>query len=305
MSNQEFATKSMTAFAKQQINSEDQTGTNTLGRFSWEIKSVNQRYLEINPRLPDAYRHLEIELRNRIKKTIHRGKLDISLSVENNAENLSFSINQNLLSALNKAVSEVQMQLPEATHVNPLEVLQWPGVLQQEMNSSEQQANDEIILSALDETLQLLDQQRLREGKALGLLIMERVNSIGDKLDQLQPQLPGILQRHIDKLKQRIVDLSEQLDEQRFHQEVAILAQKVDIAEEIDRIRTHLVEVEHNLSTEMLHKPVGRKLDFLMQELNREANTLGSKSIDQQISKTSVELKVLIEQMREQVQNIE
>lgn len=152
----------------------------------------------------------------------------------------------------------------------------------------------------------------MREGQALAELIDNRCQSISKQIQNLEPQLSEILQRHIDKLTQRIQSLTEQLDEGRFHQEVAILAQKMDITEEIDRLKTHVIEVKHTLFhqpnqpsplNEIL--PIGRRLDFLMQELNREANTLGSKSIDTQISQTSVELKVLIEQMREQVQNIE
>ena len=292
------ASKSMTAFAKNQINS-------SRGRFSWEIRSVNQRYLEINPRLPDAFRHLENEMRNQVKSMIHRGKLDVSLSFENPNANLGMELNQPAFEALQEAISQIQQNLPEATQVNPLEVLQWPGILQHEQSADQQKEIDQAVLDGLQQSLVLLDEHRLREGQALAQLIIERVFTIRQYLDDLEPLLPEILNRHVEKLKQRILNLSEQLDEQRLHQEVAILAQKMDVAEEIDRIRTHLVEVEHNLASNMLGKPVGRRLDFLMQELNREANTLGSKSIHVITTQVAVELKVLIEQMREQIQNIE
>lgn len=293
-----YSARSMTAFARVQENAQ-------FGRFSWEIRSVNQRYLEINPRLPDAFRHLENEIRNLIKEHIFRGKLDVSLSYEITQSQSGMQVNQDILTPLTQAISEVQQSLPEATHVNPLDVLQWPGVLQTETSSQQQEKIEHTVLSKLEETLKLLGEHRQREGQALAKLIMERCEQIETQVQQLEPRLPDILQGHIEKLKQRILSLSDQVDEQRFHQEVAVLAQKMDIAEELDRLRTHLDEVSHILTKQQQYAPIGRRLDFLMQELNREANTLGSKSIDKQISQTSVELKVLIEQMREQVQNIE
>lgn len=304
-----YKAKSMTAFARTQEHT-------PLGRFSWEIRSVNQRYLEINPRLPDAFRHLEPEIRNQLKKQIARGKIDISLSFENNPNDNTMQVNQSLLQPLTQAINEVQQSLIEATQVNPLEILKWPGILQTNSHDENaeklQEALNLELLNALQTAITLFNENRLREGQALAELIDNRCQSISKQIQNLEPQLSEILQRHIDKLTQRIQSLTEQLDEGRFHQEVAILAQKMDITEEIDRLKTHVIEVKHTLShqpnqpsphNEIL--PIGRRLDFLMQELNRESNTLGSKSIDTQISQTSVELKVLIEQMREQVQNIE
>lgn len=293
-----FSANSMTAFAKTH-----ESGDN--GQFSWEIRSVNQRYLEINPRLPDAFKYLENDLRNLIKKQISRGKLDISLSYENPANKLGMQVNMDVLNPLVEAINQVQQTMPEATQVNPLDVLQWPGVIQQETSSEQQKTIDQAILNKLSEAIQLLCAHRNREGQALAQLILDRCEQIKQQLDHIQPQLPIILDQHTTKLKERIQTLTEQVDEQRFHQEVAMLAQKIDVAEEIDRLRTHLKEVEYILSNESENKPIGRRLDFLMQELNREANTLGSKSVDPLTSQASVELKVLIEQMREQVQNIE
>jgi len=293
-----FSANSMTAFAKIQENGQN-------GRFSWEIRSVNQRYLEINPRLPDAFKHIENDLRSVIKDTLSRGKIDVSLSYENDASETNMQVNTKILLPLTEAISQVQQAMPEATQVNPLEVLQWPGVLQQEKNEDDQNQVDQTLLAKLSEALGLLNQHRQREGQALAQLILDRCSQITEQLEQLEPKLPEILQAHVDKLKQRIEKLTDQVDEQRFHQEVAVLAQKMDVAEEIDRLHTHLKEVEFILTAEPDNKPIGRRLDFLMQELNREANTLGSKSINPLISQTSVELKVLIEQMREQVQNIE
>lgn len=298
MSQSNFNIFSMTAFAKLQENHE-------LGRFSWEVRSVNQRYLEINPRLPDAFRHLESELRNSIKGTLHRGKVDVSLSFENTISGNQLQINHEVLTPLVQAISEVQQSLPEATQVSPLDILKWPGVMQTENKDVEQTALDKILISGLNSTLQQLQSHRLREGQALAVLINERVLKIQQHLAELKPRITDIVQEHTQKLKQRLTQIAEELDESRLHQEIALLAQKLDVSEELDRIQTHLNEVNHILTQNQAGNPVGRRLDFLMQELNREANTLGSKSTNSQLTQTSVELKVLIEQMREQVQNIE
>ena len=302
MTRETYQINSMTAFAKNQA-----TASDNIGRFSWEVRSVNQRYLEINPRLPEAFKHLENDLRDCIKSKVNRGKVDVSLSYENSLATSGLKVNHELLTSLTQAVNQVQQNLPEATQVNPVEILQWPGILQNETSKTQQQTVDKALLTALATTLDDFNQHRLREGQALAQLILQRCETINTLIEALEPQLPDILTRHTDKLKSRILSMSDQLDEQRFHQEVAIMSQKMDIAEEIDRLKTHLKEVKHILTQNTAGKAVavGRRLDFLMQELNREANTLGSKSIDSNISQTSVELKVLIEQMREQVQNIE
>jgi len=297
-----YSAKSMTAFARIQENT-------SFGRFSWEIRSVNQRYLEINPRLPDAFRYLEPALREQVKKHIARGKLDISLSFEATTTSQAMHVNMDVLTPLTQAINQVQQSMIEATQVNPLEVLQWPGVLQETTEQDIEDKVEEILLSSLEQAITLLTEHRLREGQALAQLIAERCDNIQQLIDRLEPLLPKMLDNHAMKLKQRIQALTEQMDENRYHQEVAVLAQKMDVTEELDRLKTHLQEVElilknNSQSTQKLN-PVGRKLDFIMQELNREANTLGSKAMDSHISQTSVELKVLIEQMREQVQNIE
>ena len=294
----QYMARSMTAFARQQQVSEH-------ARFSWEIRSVNQRYLEINPRLPDAFRHLENDIRSVIKQHLFRGKLDVSLSFELTRAEAGMQVNPSLLDSLSQAINQVQQQLPEATQVNPLEILNWPGIMVEKQDPNQQAAIQQSVMQALTSTLETLTAHRQREGQALAQTIVARCEKIEQQLDQLQPELPLILESHADKLQQRIQSLTEQFDDARFHQELAIMAQKMDVAEEIDRLRTHLNEVRHILADKPNYAPIGRRLDFLMQELNREANTLGSKSIDKRISQTSVELKVLIEQMREQVQNIE
>ncbi|HHT00779.1 MAG TPA: YicC family protein [Thiomicrospira sp.] len=300
-SKKSYSVSSMTAFARVQENT-------NLGRFSWEIRSVNQRYLEVNCRLPENYQYLEMAIREKVKQQVSRGKLDISLSIEKQQTKPSMQVNMAVLEPLTQAINQVQQTMIEATHVNPIEVLQWPGVLQNNTNQMNQEQIATELLTGLNKTLELLKQHRIREGQALAKMIDERCLLIQNLVNKLAPKLPELLKSHVKKMKQRIQLLSEQVDESRFHQEVAILAQKSDISEEIDRLTTHIKEVQfilHNTESSKNNTPIGRRLDFLMQELNREANTLGSKSIDTQVSQTSVELKVLIEQMREQVQNIE
>lgn len=297
-----FTVKSMTAFARVQEN-------NSLGRYSWEVRSVNQRYLEINPRLPDAYRHLEPAIRELLKKQVARGKIDISLSYETSSNQASMEVNIELLESLNTAINKIQQTIQQATKVNPLEALKWPGILQENSSCTDQEKIDNELLTSFQTTLNLFTEHRIREGQALAQLIHARCDTIAQQVKLLEPELPTILDNHTQKLKHRIKSLTDNMDDDRFHQEVAVLAQKMDVSEEIDRLKTHLKEVEHTLSGKTAlpnHlNPIGRRLDFLMQELNREANTLGSKAIDTKIAQTSVELKVLIEQMREQVQNIE
>ena len=292
----------MTAFARIQENS-------SFGRYSWEVRSVNQRYLEINTRLPDTYRHLEPAIRELLKKRIARGKVDISLSYENSRNQNSMQVNIKLLESLNTAINQVQQTIQQVSKVNPLEALKWPGILQESASCIDQEKIDNELLKSLQTTLNLFTEHRIREGQALAQLIHARCDTIAQQVKLLEPELPTILEKHTQKLKHRIKSLTDNMDDDRFHQEVAVLAQKMDVSEEIDRLKTHLNEVAHTLSGKSAipnhPNPIGRRLDFLMQELNREANTLGSKAIDTKIAQTSVELKVLIEQMREQVQNIE
>ncbi len=290
------AVKSMTAFARHQTHLDS-------GTFNWEVRSVNHRYLEINPKLPEAYRSLEMPLRATVKKYVMRGKIDLILTVNLSQKNQGLHVNQSVLQPLAKAIYEIQRTLPEASQVDPIEILKWPGIFEDEASSTPEETKIETaILAGLEVCLQQLNANRLREGAALADLILQRCQAIDSQIKLLDPIMPEILDNQIAKLKQRILSLSDQLDETRLHQEIALLAQKMDIEEELDRLKTHLKEVRHVLKSS---GAIGRRLDFLMQELNREANTLGSKSIDKRTTQASVELKVLIEQIREQVQNIE
>ena len=289
---------SMTAYARHQA---EFANKDVSGQFTWELRSVNQRYLELHFKLPDTLKHLEPQIRELTKAHLSRGKIDISCSLWVQQQEQALKLNHSLLAQLKAAVDKTEENFDQISPVNPLEILKWPGILQ----THEAQFDESIenqILTELETAIEQLKSHRLREGQALGQVLLERCNQIQAQLETITPLIPEIRQQHIEKLTHRISHLSENLDHQRLHQEAAILAQKIDIDEELQRMQTHLSEVRHILTSE---QPKGRRLDFLMQELNREANTLGSKSIDARTSQTSVELKVLIEQMREQVQNIE
>ena len=285
--------KSMTAFAN--LNQ-----TFDWGQCHWEIRSVNQRYLELNFRLPDLARSLEMPLRELCKRQLMRGKLDIGLKLELNQTTEALSIQPEVLNQLSQAICQIQQSLPEATQVNPVDLLNWPGLVQKPVHALEQLSTP--LLNTFESALEQLNQTREREGQHLASMLEQRCLQIQQHLSELKPLLPEILNQQQQRLRERIAELSATLDESRLAMELAIMAQKADIAEELDRLTTHLEEVQRVMTQS---GAIGRRLDFLMQELNREANTLGAKSIDVRSTQVSVELKVLIEQMREQVQNIE
>lgn len=269
------------------------------GSLRWEMRSVNHRYLELHFKLPDAAKSLEPAIREAVKPFLARGKVELQLQLSQTPALEDFTVNQSMLAGLTDAINQIQTALPEATQVNPVELLKWPGLVE---TDSDNTLHADDILAALNNGLSEFDQIRQREGDALSQVIDQKVQAIRGHVAQARQLLPDIRQHYADQLKQRIAEHTDTLDEGRFHQEIAIQAQKMDVAEELDRLETHLDEVER-----LRHEPglVGRRLDFLMQELNREANTLGAKSIDSRTAQIGVELKVLIEQIREQVQNIE
>ena len=289
---------SMTAYARHQADFANQKIS---GQFTWELRSVNQRYLELHFKLPDALKHLETDIRELIKAHLSRGKIDISCSLLMQQQAQTFSLNHSTLAQLKSAIDKTCDSFGTTAPIDPLEILKWPGIIETQ-EAQLDKAIENQILTELEIALEQLKSHRLREGQALGQVLLDRCNQIQAQLEIVTPLIPEIRQQHLEKLEQKIGHLSENLDHQRLHQEAAILAQKIDIDEELQRLQTHLTEVQHILKT---NQPKGRRLDFLMQELNREANTLGSKSIDARTSQASVELKVLIEQMREQIQNIE
>lgn len=287
--------RSMTGFARREAKL-------SWGTVIWEIRSVNHRYLEPSFRLPEDFREIEPGLRELIRKALQRGKVEAALSVQWEQESdAELGINLSRVSQLAKAAQQITGQLGDlAAPVNALDILKWPGVLQkQEMD---REAMQQVVLNLFNEALKQLIEHRSREGAELEQLILQRLDGVSAQVVAVRARLPEILQNQRDKLQAKIASLQIELDPERLEQEIALLAQKADVDEELDRLDTHVIEVKRSLKqTDSL----GRRLDFLMQELNREANTLSSKAIVSDTTQAAVELKVLIDQMREQVQNIE
>lgn len=272
-----------------------------LGQASCEIRSVNHRYLEMSVRLPEEIRAMEQALRERISARLKRGKVDCTIRFElNTLANDSIPVNQELLNKLIETAESTGRQLANPGPINPLEILRWPGVLDRDVPDAE--AISEFILGLVDETLDAVVATRQREGEKIRSMILERCDKASQIVTRVHKLLPEIIDAQREKYRQRAQELMTDLDNDRLEQEILMLSQKMDVAEEMDRLKAHIEEVQRVLDQK---GPVGRRLDFLMQELNREANTLGSKSAHQETSNASVDLKVLIEQMREQIQNIE
>jgi uncharacterized protein (TIGR00255 family) len=283
-------TNSMTAFARTESDG-----------ISWEIRSVNQRYLDVNFKIPESFRFLEPTLREIIRKSVNRGKIDCSLRVDTeNDVNSDIDLNHEVLASLKSALSSVSNEFPNAQAPTTLELLQWPGVLVHQQQDREALGQD--ISASFSESLSSLKEMRAREGAELKRMIEERLHDLSQIVCTVRDEVSTIQSRQQEKIKQRIQELNVEVDMGRLEQELVYQAQKSDVAEELDRLETHVDEVKIGLAS---NKPVGRRLDFLMQELNREANTLSSKAIAANTTIAAVELKVIIEQMREQVQNIE
>jgi uncharacterized protein (TIGR00255 family) len=284
---------SMTAFARVEKRLDEAT-------LIWELKSVNHRYLEVSPRLPDAFRDLEGPLREQCRTALGRGKLEVGLRYQLKGGDGNLSLNEELVQQLAVAARRVGDIMRHPAPVDVAEILRFPGVLQG--METDLSGLGKAALALLDEGLKALAVARAREGEILAGLIHERLDAVLVQVERVRAALPAILDNLRDKLKKRVEEVIASPDPQRLEQEIVILAQKMDVAEELDRLIAHVGEVRRSLSD---GGQIGRRLDFLMQELNREANTLGSKSVDTETTQAAVELKVLIEQMREQVQNIE
>ncbi len=285
---------SMTGFAVQ---------TRDLGRVSLhlELRSVNSRYLDLAFRIADDLRQAEPAIRELISGRLSRGKVECRLNLQTtDAAPRSLALNAGLLEQLSEAEATVRARLPEAAGLSVGEVLRWPGMLADDSLAFEQMqpAVVELARAALDE----LAAARRREGEKLADMIRERTARMRELVAQVAPRIPAIVADHQEKLATRLREAVASLDEDRIRQEVALFAQRIDVAEELSRLATHLDEVDRILKA---GGAAGKRLDFLMQELNREANTLASKSAATDITGVAMEMKVLIEQMREQVQNIE
>lgn len=287
--------RSMTGFARHEAKL-------PWGTVIWEVRSVNHRYLEPGFRLPEDFREIEPALRDLLRKTLQRGKVEISLYLQHEQENeTELGINLQRVAQLGQAAGQIYQQLGEkAALINPLDLLKWPGVIQkQEVDREARQAE---VINLFQQALNMLVEHRSREGAELEQLILQRLDAVSAQVRAVRARLPEILQGQREKLQQKIASLGVELDPERLEQEIVLLAQKADVDEELDRLDTHVAEVKRSLKQS---ESLGRRLDFLMQELNREANTLSSKAIVSDTTQAAVELKVLIEQMREQIQNIE
>lgn len=286
--------QSMTAFARASAHED-------WGSATWEIRSVNHRYLEISPRLPDALRELETAVRDHVRKYAARGKFDINLRFNaSGSVGNALQINLDMAKKIVAGATEVTSLLSQASHINPLQLMQWPGVV--ETAALDLEILTSPLLKLLDSALEQNVATRTKEGEALKQTFIKRLATMREIVAQLETHMPDILSAQRERLLKRFAEAKLQFDAERLEQELLLIAQKTDVAEEIDRLRTHIEEVTSVLEKD---EPIGRRLDFLMQELNREANTTASKSINSDTTRCAVDLKVLIEQMREQVQNIQ
>ncbi|WP_050658910.1 YicC/YloC family endoribonuclease [Gallaecimonas pentaromativorans] len=286
-------TYSMTAFARKDVRAD-------WGTASWEIRSVNQRYLEAYLRLPESFRSFDPVIREKLRAKLNRGKVEIQLRFDAaTADANALAFNSALAEMLMARASELAAKAPQA-QINVLDVLRWPGV----MNAPEADldAISEALLAAFDEGLEDFIAARGREGENLKALIETRLDGVLAEVAKVREKMPEVLAWQRERMQSRFEEAKVELDPARLEQEMVMLASRVDVAEELDRLESHVTETRKILKTK---GAIGRRLDFMMQEFNREANTLGSKSINSEITASSVKLKVLIEQMREQIQNIE
>ncbi len=271
------------------------------GEASCEIRTVNHRYLEMSLRLPEELRFLEQKIRECISNKLKRGKVDCNIRfTHREASNGALPINQELLAKVIETAEKTSSQLKMSSPLNPLELLRWPGVLDKDVPDPEEIGSP--LLELINQTLDTVIDTRQREGEKIRTMVLERCSTTKEIVSNVRELMPNILDNLREKLLQRAQELSNEFNNDRLEQELLLLTQKMDVAEEMDRLDAHIDEVSRVLDQK---GPVGRRLDFLMQEMNRESNTLGSKSAHLDTTNSSVDLKVLIEQMREQIQNIE
>ena len=284
----------MTAFA----SSEAEINNLTL---SCDLRAVNHRYCDVFIKLPEWLRSAEANIRTAIVSELKRGKIECSLSCKNQHSQVqAFDVNMKTVQTILVAAAKIEQQMQGALAFSALDVLAFPGVQQ------EPEVNQELLMPGIkkliSDTVKLVLEARKREGRQLELIVENRCLQMQEFVKAARVKMPEVLQNLRTRLTNRLTEITAQPDFDRLEQEMLFLVQKLDVDEELDRLDTHISEV---LRVMQLDQPVGRKLDFLMQEMNREANTLGSKSADKEMTRISIELKVLIEQMREQIQNIE
>ena len=285
---------SMTGFARQEYKED-------WGELVWEVRSVNHRYLETFFRIPDELRSFEVKCRDLAIKKLKRGKLDCQLRFRKTlSENQSLQLDEPLAKQVIHLCHEIENDLPHASSLNALNILRWPGMVVEPELSLD--TVGPAVMQSFEHALDHLLSMRAAEGGRLKDILLERCDAVDNIVGAVRENRPQVIEAIRSKLNQRLKELTEQPDQERLEQELVFQAQRLDVDEELDRLQSHLTEVRDVLSRD---EPIGRRLDFLMQELNREANTLGSKSSHVETTRASVDLKVLIEQMREQVQNIE
>ena len=282
---------SMTASAQSTVTTE-------LGELNCELRGVNHRFLDIAPRMPEELRVHETELRELIGSKLSRGRVDCFIRLKETES--AQQPNAEQAAALQHLLSEMQAHVPTMEPIRAIDVLRWPGVLQPKQ--VDPAVIKQQLFAVVDQALDALVIARAKEGSKMAELIEQRLDAARAIFSEVEEMLPQFAEQYRARLEEKLGELKDQLDPARVEQEILLFLQKTDVAEELDRLRVHCDEVNAVLKKP---EPAGRRLDFLMQELNREANTLGSKSQDARLTKASVDLKVLIEQMREQVQNIE
>jgi uncharacterized protein (TIGR00255 family) len=287
--------RSMTGFARAEKKYD-------FGTLSWELRSVNHRYLDLAVRLPEDLRGMEQPVRDIVARVLSRGKLDCILRFKSeSAMTANIQIDAAVVQSLLAASAQLAQLLKSQNELlKPLEILRWPGVIRE--GEKDFTPVESAALAQLQEGLQQLLAMREREGQRIKDMVLQRCETIRETVAKVRQRRPQVLKFMRDKIKQRLADLEVQVDQNRFEQELVMLTQRMDVEEELDRLEAHLAEVRNVFAQD---QPAGRRLDFLMQELNREANTLGSKSGDVETTQAAVDLKVLIEQMREQIQNVE
>jgi uncharacterized protein (TIGR00255 family) len=284
----------MTAFARE-------TALGDFGELAWELRSVNHRFLEPHIRLPEELRALEPGVRDRLGARLQRGKIDCGLRYVPAMGTVgSLRVNRPYVEQLLAAGSEVAALIGSSTEPSAFDLLRWPGVIQEQERDLDRVTA--AALDLLDRAIDALLATREREGARLSALLEERCDRLQESVVRVRARMPQVIEGVRRRLADRLAEIRGELDPSRLEQEMALLASRLDVDEEMDRLGAHVAEVRDVLRRD---EPVGRRLDFLMQELNREANTLGSKSNDVEVTREAVEMKVLIEQMREQIQNLE
>lgn len=286
--------RSMTGFARVEKKHD-------FGILSWELRSVNHRFLDMSARIPEELRGIEQTVRDTVARVLSRGKLDCILRFKSDgAVAADIQIDAAVVQSLLAASAQISQLMRGQNELKPLDVLRWPGVIKEVERDFT--PVETAALSLLQEGLRQLLAMREREGERIKNLVLQRCDAISEIVGRVRQRRPQVMNLIRDKIRQRLGELEVQVDQNRFEQELVMITQRMDVDEELDRLEAHLAEVRNVFGQD---QPAGRRLDFLMQELNREANTLGSKSGDVETTQAAVDLKVLIEQMREQIQNVE